>query len=144
MNTTRWVSGLVGAALLATAACGDSDGNLYQTTVATQTSAIQTMCACFAALEYASAAACEADLLDLPTPTQASCIEETYATYRAELRPSVDCELAAISDAEACVQEVVMCDRTSLDACRDAADEAIDACPDVPENVQTAVRACFN
>jgi hypothetical protein len=145
MNKHLLIRASLVAVVVSMVGCGDSQSNLYRTVIATQSAAIGTVCECFDSLGYASAAACEAEYVDAQTPTQITCLEEAYDTYRAELQPTAECELAALSDAQGCVEEVNACDETAIDACLEASDVGMDACPQVTSvPARTAVQACFN
>ena len=134
---------LVGA--LGTLGCGsDTPANLYTQLTNVQDDAVATLCECFEAAGEASEAACLAEYGNDDTAAETACVAEVYATYRAEALDTTQCELDAFADAQRCLDNVVACDRTAIGACFDATDTALEACPELPAAVETAIDACYN
>lgn len=144
MNIKHVGVGVV-ASLLSIAGCSGGDGgNLYDEYSGAEAAAIATVCECYEANGFTSAAECEEEINENPpTVEEEDCLRAVFDANEAELAAAVACEMDAFDAAQRCVNDVNECDETELEACIDAVETSVEDCPDVPTNVEELVQACF-
>jgi hypothetical protein len=118
---------VIGLSLLSLVACG---GNAVDDALDQTERNIETACACFEDLDFASRAGCVAEGLAAArlTPSEEACIREVYETNAGAV-PYVECYLQAQIDLGTCLEGVVdPCNAGGLATCGGRFDGALIAC----------------
>ena len=135
---------LVSTSLFTLFGCGDDGGGSASRTavddaIASQLDVELEYCEC-----TSEPAACRDSVRDDFSDVQDGCFASTYGPYAARLDAYFECGAAAQREQLTCVS-AASCDGTTLDACGETADAAIEDCPDdagALDEWLTAVETC--
>lgn len=124
---------------------GDGEAATLLDRAAAQDDVVAAICRCYDVLDLGSEEACRQGLAaEFAWDGNRVCIAQVDASFAGDpsLDASLDCQVRAFVAAAGCFEDIVTCSREAIDACLESGRGAVEACPALSAEVETALDGC--